>query len=290
MKGCVSAQPFFVSSSIKFNQVSFVIFDGVSLPTKYLTAIRASIEASVAIADIYQNEVIPDFKSDGSPVTIADLTSSKILRNHLRETSLPIMGEEGEIPAYEVRKNWKEYWCIDPLDGTKMFLQRNGEFCVCVAHMKDHKPAFGIIADPLSQQVLCGGKELGVFQFSFDDFTNESNWRKIETPVFTKDIVIGSRSFRKSHEEKSAELIHKQAETLRFLRKGSALKFFDLANGRANYYIRFAPTMEWDIASGQAIVETLGGTVEDIETRNTLPYNKPDLHNKPFIISIGCQE
>lgn len=267
-----------------------IIFEQVSLPTKYLTAIQASIEASEAISEIYQNEVTPNFKSDGSPVTIADLTSSKILRTHLTKTALPILGEEGEIPTYEVRNNWKEYWCIDPLDGTKMFLQRNGEFCVCIAHIRNNEPAFGIIADPLNQQVLCGGKEFGVFQFSFEEFTTESNRRKIEIPVFTKDTVIGSRSFRTAHEEKSADLINKSVESLSFLRKGSALKFFDLANGIANYYIRFAPTMEWDIAAGQAIIETLGGTVQDIENRERLPYNKQDLHNKPFIISLGCQE
>lgn len=267
-----------------------IIFDQVSLPTKYLTAIQASIEASKAIADIYQGEVTPNFKSDGSPVTIADLTSSKILRSKLQETELPILGEEGEIPPYEIRKTWKDYWCIDPLDGTKMFLQRNGEFCICIAHIQNDKPIFGIITDPLNQLVLCGGKNFGVFQFSFKDVSNESKWRKVETPFFTKDTVIGSRSFRKEHEEKSAELINKPINNLNFLRKGSALKFFDLANGKANFYIRFGPTMEWDIASGQAIIETFGGTVLEIESGKILPFNKPDLHNKSFIISLGCQE
>lgn len=256
------------------------------LPTKYLTAIKASIEASSAISEIYQNEVTPNYKTDGSPVTIADFASSKILRTHLAETNIPIVGEEGEIPPYETRNRWEENWCIDPLDGTKMFLQRNDEFCVCIAHLIKGKPAFGIIADPVNENVLCGGKEFGVFQFSFNHFENTSNWKKIQKPISEKTTVTGSRSMSSFYEKTASELLKTPLKDIQFRKKGSALKFFDLANGEATHYLRLGPTMEWDIAAGQAIVEAIGGTVKSIKTGEILVYNKENLLNEPFLIQM----
>lgn len=257
----------------------------MDFPTYYMTALRAAVKASEAILEIYQSEVVAVQKEDGSPVTIADITSSKIIKEILNTTGIPLLGEEQEKATFEERQQWKENWCVDPLDGTRMFLRRNDEFAVNIAHIVQSKSVFGIIADPVQKRVLFGGPETGVFIAAFDDIDQQEKWDstssrdRLNNPV----TVICSRSYTHGSGFKYMQQLEKQFGELNYIYKGSALKFFDLAEGRAEVYPRFAPTMEWDIAAGQAILEALGGSVVTVKHNRPLRYNKEELFNPRFI-------
>lgn len=255
-----------------------------TLPHIYYSAIEASIEASKVIAEVYTEDITPTIKSDGSPVTKADLAASAVIASILKRTNIPILGEELEKDSFEVRSKWTENWCVDPLDGTRMFLLKNGEFGVNIAHVVGGLSVFGIIADPLNRTVIIGGPEFGVYIIPFDSVDNMALWQKVNPQTSANDPlqIICSRSYKidKHINEICSHLPHGRCE---YIRKGSALKFFDLALGLADVYPRFAPTMEWDIAAGQAILEALGGTVIDITTNRALTYNKESLFNPHFI-------
>ena len=186
---------------------------------------------------------------------------------------------------YAERKHWKECWCLDPLDGTKEFINRNGEFAVNIALLRECKPVFGLIASPVQKIMRVGGKETGVFMVNFNAIENFENWELLNAPQSVNKPMVMSCS--RSHH--SGPVIHfinklkKLSPTVEFTKKGSSLKFFDLAQGTADVYPRFAPTMEWDIAAGQAILEALGGSVVHAETGLPLYYNKENLTNPYFI-------
>ena len=133
------------------------------LEAKYTIAIKAAVEASNKIMDIYANEFDTIIKADGSPLTKADLASTKIIHKHLEPLGIPITGEETDKKPFSERKNWTECWCIDPLDGTKEFINRNGEFAVNIALLREGCPVFGIIASPVQQVMFVGGSKTGVF-------------------------------------------------------------------------------------------------------------------------------
>ena len=253
---------------------------------KYNAAIHASIAASEAIMQIYQNDFEEIIKSDGSPLTQADLASSDIIDTFLRPFGIPITGEETEKMQYEERATWTECWCVDPLDGTKEFIKKNGEFAVNIALIKDSKAHFGLIASPVRREIIIGSEETGVYIFSFDDAHVFSAWKKLSIPEKHNNpiVLIGSRSHHSGSMIKIIESLKSISSGIEFIQKGSALKFFDLALGTADIYPRFAPTMEWDIAAGQAILEALGGSVVHAETGEALRYNKANLLN-PFFVA-----
>lgn len=260
------------------------------LNTIYHTAIAASIEASAAIMDVYTSEIIVDIKKDGSPVTQADLLSSKIIAQHLLPTDIPIMGEEREKSDFETRSHWESHWCVDPLDGTKMFLLKNDEFAVNIAHVKNGKAIFGLIADPVKQKIIIGIKDQGVYTFSFSESTNWMKWKKLPSKsIHNNPIIIAcSRGFGKKSNGQNVfgyeNTLIEEFGDFNYLKMGSALKFFELAEGKADVYVRLGPTMEWDIAAGQIIIEELGGSIKSIETGESLKYNKESLFNPPFIV------
>lgn len=243
------------------------------------------VEASDAILEVYATDFQAIQKEDGSPVTQADFASSKIIARYLKDTNIPIIGEELEIEDYSVRENWKENWLVDPLDGTRMFLARNDEFCINIAHVVKGKPVFGLIGSPTEKEILIGGPDYGVFIVKYDDIENPEKWQKLETTgqLNYPLVVICSRSYAHGAGFKYMQILEETFGEMFYLRKGSALKFFDLAKGKADIYARFAPTMEWDIAAGQAIIETLGGSVVDVKNNKPLRYNKEDLYNPQLI-------
>lgn len=255
------------------------------LPEIYLTAIHATIEASKVILPIYENDIDAEIKSDGSPVTKADLAASKVISEILEQTGIPILGEELDKQPYSLRETWTENWCVDPLDGTKMFLMKNDEFSVNIAHIVNGKSVCGIIASPIQREIIVGGPAFGVFILSFDDCDSPGKWTVIQPVKHANNplIVTCSRSFSEEQEIKLKSLVDLKNHSIDYLAKGSALKFFDLARGTADIYPRFAPTMEWDIAAGQAILEALGGIVVDAYTSEALTYNKESLYNPHFI-------
>lgn len=225
-------------------------------------------------------------KPDGSPVSSADLRSSKLISDQLKTTSIPLLGEELEKDNYNDRIQWKENWIIDPLDGTKMFIKNEPEFSVNIGLVRNGKAVFGIITDPMNQLALIGGEDL---QPVIIDYSNLSHPFKITTLIAKEDtgnrlVVSCSRSFDYNSGNGFLRIIEKAHGPLQLLRKSSALKFFDLASGKSDLYPRFAPTMEWDIAPGQAIIESMGGVVLDATTNNSLTYNKESLLNPHFVV------
>ena len=256
------------------------------LNPEYQLAIQAAIAASEAILNIYQLDFNIIEKQDGSPVTAADLAASEKIDAILLPLGIPITGEETEKLPFEVRQHWNKCWCIDPLDGTKEFIKRNDEFAVNIALIENGQPIFGLIASPVNQEILMGSKETGVFIFAFSDADQTEKWQQIITPkdLNTPLMMACSRSHHSGSVLSFINELKTKGHEVEYLKKGSALKFFDLALGKADVYPRFAPTMEWDIAAGQAILETLGGGVFDAITGMPLRYNKQDLIN-PFFIA-----
>ena len=256
------------------------------IEAKYLSAIHAAIVASKEIMRIYNDVINLEYKEDGSPLTNADLASSKIIHDHLEPLGFPITSEETINTTYQERREWASFWCVDPLDGTKEFVKKNGEFAVNIAFIEGSYPVFGLIASPVYEEILFGGKEIGVYYCSYGDISEASKWKQIPggDGINHPLIVIGSRSHPSELGKKFFEDIMLITKDLEYLSKGSSLKFFDLANGTADVYPRFAPTMEWDIAAGQAIIEALGGEVTNALDGTRLQYNKEDLTN-PFFIA-----
>jgi 3'(2'), 5'-bisphosphate nucleotidase len=258
----------------------------LKLDAKYHSAVTASIEASKKIMEVYESDFNSEIKGDGSPLTLADQSSSDIILKHLAKTNIPITEEESVKADFKIRTTWKASWCVDPLDGTKEFIKRNGEFAVSIALIDHDAPVFGVIASPVNQELLFGGKSLGVFICSFEDFCDTTKWTEIKPSiqVNTPLRMLVSRSHPSEIGDAFHDMLQKKFSEITNISMGSALKFFDLALGKADVYPRFAPTMEWDIAAGQAILETLGGGVFDAITGMPLRYNKQDLTN-PFFIA-----
>ena len=254
------------------------------LPKEYSKALLAAKEASKVILQFYEDGFTSETKSDGSPVTEADLASSKKIHEYLKDTNIPILGEESVHPSFEVRQKWTKNWCVDPLDGTKEYIKRNGEFSVCIAMIENQRSVFGVIAWPLENKILFGGEGFGAFICHFNDIDDSNNWSSLNPKEIHNDplIILASRSFHSDSEEFNNEIKSKYSN-IEFKQKGSALKFFDLAEGTADIYPRFAPTMEWDIAAGHAILRELGGEIFNLENGLPLVYNKEDLRNPHFI-------
>lgn len=255
---------------------------------KYIpTVIKALEEASEKIMEIYAKDFNIEIKADNSPVTEADKASNDILLKHLSQFNLPIVSEEKENPDYLDRKDAPLLWLVDPLDGTKEFIRKNDQFCICIALIKNNKPILGFIASPVDQTILFGSKSIEAIEVPF--FTTDiydEKW-KINRPISksTKVLAHSNAPFSETSLKFVADL-EKQFGKIDHIRKGSALKFIDLVKGDADFYIRLAPTMEWDIAAGQVIYESVGGEVLNFNTREELIYNKQELKNPYFLAKL----
>ncbi len=260
-------------------------FRRIELPEKYRIAIQAAIDASAVIMEFYSNGYKSQLKTDGSPVTEADVASSNVINERLLATGIPVMDEEIMNESYAERLKWTSFWCVDPLDGTKEYIKRNGEFAVNIALVEGQDAIFGVIASPVKEEIIFGGKETGVFYCSFGQFADADYWQKIEPSTKLNDplVMVSSRSHHHGISLDYINRLKNKFGEIAFLQKGSSLKFFDLALGKADVYPRFAPTMEWDVAAGQAIIEALNGTIINPETGKPLRYNKENLLNPHFI-------
>lgn len=233
----------------------------------------------------YRSDLEIVSKEDGSPVTKADLESANKIAEILESTQLPIMCEEHDIPEYEDRKDWSSFWCVDPLDGTKMFLAQNDEFAINIALVENGIPIFGAIGDPVNELILVGIPEYGAFILEFKEYHRPEKWKSLSPKLRANNplSVICSRSYRHGSGYKLINELERKYGEIIFIMKGSALKFFDLVNGTADLYTRFGPTMEWDIAAGDAIISSVGGKMVQVENNQRMKYNKPSLYNPPFM-------
>jgi len=251
--------------------------------------------AGKAIMDIYRQPFEVEFKSDHSPLTIADKTAHKIIAEGLSQTGLPILSEEGAQTSYDIRKNWKEFWLVDPLDGTKEFIKTNGDFTVNIALISNQQPIFGAVYAPVPGFIYWGSESgsfrLNVTQSENIDFENSHSLKTLaeKLPCIARPegfLVLGSRSHMNSETESFISNLKLAHPDLSFISRGSSLKFCTLAEGGADAYPRFGPTMEWDTAAGHAVAKFAGCTVNQSDNGLAVEYNKPSLLN-PYFIALS---
>jgi len=257
------------------------------------TAIKAAIEAGLEILNIY-NDPKSDFsiekKSDNSPLTIADRASHRIIDELLIKTGLPVLSEEGRTIPFDERKKWRQFWMVDPLDGTKEFIKKNGEFTVNIALIENKKPMAGIIYVPVSQTLYVGALPHGAWKLekieqalSFENLKNTGQKLPLNSEK-RKFTIVGSRSHANPETKKYIEKRKEEHRDINIISKGSSLKICMVAEGLADEYPRFGPTMEWDTAAGHAIANAAGKKLWHTNLRNELTYNKKELLNPFFIV------
>ncbi|MFA5973257.1 MAG: 3'(2'),5'-bisphosphate nucleotidase CysQ [Lentimicrobiaceae bacterium] len=255
-------------------------------------ALQAAFRAGKAIMDIYSGPFEVELKTDNSPLTIADKTAHSLIAEGLSDTEIPILSEEGTQISYEFRKSWKQFWLVDPLDGTKEFIKKNGDFTVNIALIRDQEPVLGVVFAPVSG-FMYWGSQSGSYRLDTMklDATGFENYQLTKTiserlPCISRTqgyLVLGSRSHMNVETESFIRELQNTHPDLLFIARGSSLKFCILAEGGADIYPRFGPTMEWDIAAGHAVAIFAGCSVQQAENGLPLRYNKPSLLNPNFI-------
>jgi 3'(2'), 5'-bisphosphate nucleotidase len=283
--------------------------DNIQYTQLILTALLAAKRAGKAILEVYNSDFAVERKDDNSPLTLADKRSHEIIMNDLRKTvaiknskhthnnlTLPILSEEGRDIPYDERKGWEYFWLVDPLDGTKEFIKRNGEFTVNIALIHKNNPVLGVIYVPVKDTFYFAAIDIGAYKLTNSKIvTGKLSMKELldksqRLPISINDkkaslTIIGSRSHATKEFSEFIEHIKEKHGEVELVSAGSSLKFCLVAEGIADVYPRFGPTMEWDTAAGQAIVEQVEGRVVDIQTKEPLRYNKRNLLNPFFIIT-----
>lgn len=222
-----------------------------------------------------------EWKTDSSPLTLADKAAHNIIANALKTAypDIPILSEEGKQISYDVRKNWQRFWLIDPLDGTKEFIKRNGEFTVNIALIEAGKPVVGLVFAPVKNWLFFAEKGKGAFKIDEKGITTQLQGC-VESLEKRPIHIVSSRSHLSPE---TADFIaqYPQAECISM---GSSLKFMLIAEGTADIYPRFAPTMEWDTAAAHIIVTESGAEIHEYPSQKELIYNKENLLNPSFLV------
>lgn len=257
-------------------------------------SVIAAKKAGAAIMEVYGSDFSVEQKEDRSPLTLADKRSHDVIAdrlNSLQACKLPLLSEEGKDIPYGERKAWEYYWLVDPLDGTKEFIRRNGEFTVNIALIYRDRPVMGVVLVPVKDVLYFACDGAGAFRLSgasalknsvsFEELKGAAVRLPFKTTTFT---AIASRSHLSAETSSFLEELKKEHGGMEIISAGSSLKFCLVAEGSADVYPRFAPTMEWDTAAGQAIVEQAGGSVLQHGTGGPLRYNKENLLNPWFIV------
>ena len=256
------------------------------------TAINAALEAGKAILEIYHSgDFDIEIKGDNSPLTKADTASHNVIMSFLMKTNIPVLSEEGKVISYKERKDWKQLWIVDPIDGTKEFIKRNGEFTVNIALIENQKPILGVIFAPETGELYFSSKKMGAFKVKIDLENYDIDYLvanadklplKREDKTFT---IVASRSHMSPETEDYVQQMKNKHGEVNLISKGSSLKLCMVAEGVANCYPRFAPTMEWDTAAGQAICEHAGFNVVDWKTKKNMLCNREELLNNWFLVN-----
>lgn len=273
-------------------------------------ALPAAKKAGEAILDVYHGHIDVSYKEDQSPLTVADERAHKIITDLLSEAQspqIPILSEEGKHTPYETRAGWEHFWLVDPLDGTKEFIKRRGEFTVNIALIHKQRPVAGVLCVPVKGVIYFAAEGLGSYRLDDWEIVTSFFGEKgvpPENSVTLEDLfeaakplpvddstsksrltVVGSRSHATEDLERFVEKAKQQYDEVEFISAGSALKFGLVAEGAAQIYPRFGPTMEWDTGAGHCVVEQSGGAVLRLKEKTPLVYNKRDLLNPGFVCS-----
>lgn len=261
---------------------------------EFLNVINAAIDAGLEILEIYNSDDFDiSYKEGDMPLTRADLAANAIIQKVLEPTKIPIISEENKAIDFSVRKDWDKCWIVDPLDGTKEFIKRNGDFTVNIALIEKGRPVFGVIYVPVSQEIYIGdvrsnksfvAKTAQAF-INFEQLTK--SYKEIHPSDGGKVLkIVGSKSHMNSETQQFVDDMKATSnKEVEIVSRGSSLKFCLVASGQAHVYPRFAPTMEWDTAAGQAICEAVGLRVIDQTTNDSLLYNRENLLNPYFLVT-----
>ena len=248
-----------------------------------LEILNISVDAGEVILNYYNENVDVIYKDDESPLTKADLASHKIITDSIKKITpdIPILSEE-EFIDWKIRKKWKKYWLIDPLDGTKEFIKKNDEFTVNIALIENNRPILGVIYTPALKELFYSIKNFGSYKILTKKKLNtlkEAKRISINKKKSNKIKIVGSRSHSNPILDK---WVNKNFNEFDILQKGSSLKFCLIAEGSADIYPRFGPTSEWDIAAGHIILEEAGGKLKSIDNKEILYNEKENILNPEF--------
>jgi 3'(2'), 5'-bisphosphate nucleotidase len=255
-----------------------------------IKAINASIKGGHAIIDVYASDFAVEHKDDKSPLTLADKNCNKVIENYLLGTDIPFLSEEGATITYSERKDWEYYWLVDPLDGTKEFVKRNGEFTVNIALIHNGNPIMGVIYVPVKEELYFAIEGLGSYKVSVNSVIDN-----LETLISLSDslpidhkrenyVIVGSRSHMSAETEAFFEQKKEEHGNVEIMAVGSSLKLCMVAEGKADAYPRYAPTMEWDTGAGHAIAKYAGFSVKQYNSTEDVIYNKENLLNPWFLV------
>lgn len=234
--------------------------------------------AGNAIMDIYKKDFDIKYKKDNSPLTKADKVSNKIICENLKKLypNVPIISEENKQSPYEERKKWKYCWCIDPIDGTKEFIKKNGEFTVNIALIHNNKPVLGVVYAPALKDIYYAKEKCGAYK------NNDKLPLHVNENPEEYLTIVASRSHASAQTQEFIDKL--KTKQIKQISKGSSLKLCMVAEGIADIYPRLAPTMEWDTAAADAIVRESGKMTYSFEKDIPLKYNKEDLLNPWFVV------
>jgi len=270
--------------------------------SKWLTtAIESAIAAGKAILEVYASaDMTIEKKADNSPLTLADRRAHSIIKAAIDAFGIPVLSEEGRAIPFDERKGWTRLWIVDPLDGTKEFIKRNGEFTVNIALVEERVPTLGVIYEPVADNLYFADYHLGAFKIENFQTTgvgaDNANIRPLEK-LMEKALrlplgrepgqpftIMGSRSHATPELMAYVQTMREKYGEVDFISAGSSLKICRVAEGRADIYPRLGPTMEWDTAAGQAIAMASGAQVVRHDDGTPLAYNKENLLNPWFIV------
>lgn len=246
-------------------------------------AVEIAVTAGAIILEVYHSDNFQvERKEDDTPVTKADCLADDYIWKQLQQTEIPIISEESEIPSYTERKKWERFWLVDPLDGTKEFVNRNGEFTVNIALIENGVPLLGVVFAPVLGELYCGIVGQGAYKIIVEDgkvgLPEEIPY--VEYAENEEIVFVTSRSFS---DLETMTFIENFEGEKSLVTVGSSLKFCLVATGEATYYPRLLSLKEWDIAAGVAVVLASGGSVETLEEGAELKFNKENLQTDFFI-------
>ncbi len=255
-------------------------------------ALQAALEAGEKILQVYAQDFAVDYKSDYSPLTLADRLAHEAIQKRLEPSGILLISEEGDSLSYTERALHRQVWIVDPLDGTKEFVKRNGEFTVNIALIEEGYPVLGVVYAPVSGRLYAGDQETGLYVALWHNDTVpslaelSSLLKKIEPrPRPEGQIrIVASRSHMSEETAAFIREKEKQYGKVELLSMGSSLKICLVAEGLADIYPRFAPTMEWDTAAGQAVAEAAGKSVKTYPSGRRMQYNRENQLNGWFVV------